>query len=122
MEEIEEELGDSLFQQANARVDTAHDTRQWFADNGISLEDHPPLSPDLNPIEHAWVELKRRLYLQYPDILDTSRGPNRIRQQLPELLPLVWATIPNSFFEPLCRSMPCRVSAVIDAKGWYTRY
>jgi len=118
MEEIEEELGDSLFQQDNAHVHTAHDTRQWFADNGISLEDHPPLSPDLNPIEHTWVELKRPLYLQCSDILDILGGPNRIGQRLAELLPLMWATIPDSFFKKLWRSILSRVSAVIDAKGW----
>jgi len=122
MQEIAREVGDPLFQQDNARVHTAKDTRQWFADNAIDLEDHPPLSPDLNPIEHSWVELKRRLYLQYPDILDTRGGPDRIRQRLAVVLPLVWATIPDSFFEKLWRSMPSRVAAVIDAKGWYTRY
>ena len=122
MEEIDRELGESRFQQDNARVHTARHTCQWFADNALTLEDHPPLSPDLNPIEHSWVELERRLYIQYPDILDTRGGPNRIRQRLAEVLPLVWATIPNSFFEKLWRSMPSRVSAVIDANGWYTRY
>jgi len=122
MEEIEPKLGDSLLQHDNACVHTAHDTRPCFADNGITYEDHPPLSLDLNPIEHAWVEFKRRLYLRYPDILDTRGGPARIRQRLAEVLPLVWDTIPHSFFEKLQPSMPSRVSAVIDSKGWYTRY
>ena len=78
MQQIADEVGDPLFQQNNARVHTSKDTRDWFADNGIDLEDHPPLSPDLNPIEHAWVELKCRLYIQYPDILDTRGEPDRI--------------------------------------------
>ena len=67
----------------------AHDPRQWFAENEITLEDHPPLSPDLNPIHHSWVELKRQPYLQYPDTLATQDGPDRIRQWLAVVLPLV---------------------------------
>ena len=113
---------DPRFQQYHPRIHTAQDTREWFADNMINLEDHPPLSPDLNPIKHCWVDLKWRFYTQYLDIRDTQGGPDRIRARLAEVLPLVWATIPDSFFEKLWCSMSCRVAAVIDAKGWYMRY
>ena len=122
MQQIADEIEDSLFQQDNARVHSAKDTREWFADTGIDLEDHSPLSPDLNLIEHAWVELKHQLCIQYRDILYTRWKPDRIRARLAEVLPLVWVTIPDSFFEKPWRSMPSQVVAVIDAKGWYTRY
>lgn len=124
MEEMADdpEVEDPLFQQDNARVHTAKDILAWLDENGIDLEDHPPLSPDLNPIEHAWVELKRRLHKQYPDILDTKGGPEKVRDRLAEVLPHVWATIPDTFFEKLWKSMPSRVAAVIEAKGWYTKY
>lgn len=49
MGEIDWELGESRFQQDNAWVHTARNTRQLFRDNAITLEDHPLLSPDLNP-------------------------------------------------------------------------
>ena len=76
MEEIADSEGveDPLFWQHNACIHTAKDTHEWFADNGINLEDHLPLSPHLNPIEHCWVELKLRLYIQYHDILDTREA------------------------------------------------
>ena len=122
MQEIEQAVGDLLFQQDNARVHTALDTRKWFEENGIDLEDHPPLLPNLNPVEHAWVELKCCLHKQYPDIIDTKGGPDKVRQRLAEVLALVWAMIPDSFFEKLWRSMPSHVAAVIDVKGWYTSY
>ena len=94
----------------------------WFERMNITVEDHPPYSPDLNPIEHIWVELKRRLHQQYPGIADTRGGPKAVKKRLREVLPLVWETIPLEFFEKLWRSMPNRVAAVIEAKGWYTWY
>jgi len=45
-----------------------------------------------------------------------------VRKRLAEVLPLVWETIPDSFFEKLWKAMPSRVAAVIEAKGWYTKY
>jgi len=90
MEEMADdpEVEDPLFQKDNTRVHTAKDLA-WLHENGIDLEDHPPLSPDPNPIEHAWVELKRRLHKQYPDILDTKKGPETVGDRLAEVLPHV---------------------------------
>jgi len=41
---------------------------------------------------------------------------------LAEILPKVWEEIPEGYFEAMLDSMPDRVPAVIDAKGWYTKY
>lgn len=95
---------------------------QWFEENNIKVEVHPPYSPDLNPIENVWVELKKRLQTQYPQIKNTLGGPDKVTERLAEVLPLVWDTIPEEFFEKLWRSMPDRVAAVIEARGWYTKY
>lgn len=86
------------------------------------MDDHPPYSPDLNPIEHVWVHLKRQLHRKYPDIATTPGGPDRVRSKLIEVLPEVWDSLPESLIQKLWQSMPDRVAAVIAAKGWYTRY
>jgi len=84
--------------------------------------DHPPYSPDLNPIEYAWVELKRRLHEKYPDLCKTPGNPDTVKAHLTKVLPKIWEELPQSVFEKLWKSTPDRVQAVIDAKGWYTHY
>lgn len=88
----------------------------------FQVDEYPAFSPDLNPIEHVWVELKKRLQEQYPKIGETPGGKDKVKQRLAEILPLIWETIPEEFFEKLWRSMPDRVEAIIKAKGWYTKY
>jgi len=86
---------DILFQQDNASVHKAYNVMDWFERSSIELVEHPPYSPDLNPIEHAWVELKKRLHQQCPRIADTPRGKQAVKKRLAEVMPLVWETIPE---------------------------
>ena len=121
MQHTKDTVGDAVFQQDNAPVHTASVVTEWFERYNIQVDKHPPYSPDLNPIEHFWVVLKQQLHKQYPDIADTPSSPDAVRVRLVELLPKVWDSLPEQF-DNLYRSMPDRVAAVIDAKGWYTRY
>ena len=90
-------------------------TQQWLTDNSIRhINDWPSQSPDLNPIEHVWHQLKLRLssYSTHARNID----------ELWERVDREW----NSFDEDLCRryidSMPARIEAVIKAKGGHTSY
>jgi len=116
------QLEDILFQQDNAPVHKAYSVMDWFERNCIELVEHPPYSTDLNPIEHVWVELKKRLHPRYPRIGATTGAKEAVKKRLAQVLPLVWETIPKEFFDKLWKSMPDRVAAVLEARGGYTRY
>jgi transposase len=75
---------------------------------------HPAQSPDLNPIEHVWKELKTRVNerLVHPRDLD----------ELWTLLQEEWGKIGVNVINDLVSSMPDRVEAVYRAKGGATKY
>ena len=49
------------FQQDNDPKHTSQHTRDYFIAAGIEVLDWPPYSPDLNPIEHFWAQVKQEL-------------------------------------------------------------
>ena len=68
------------------------------------------------------VLLKRQVTEYYPDLADTPEGVDTLKALLAEVLPLCWEKILETQFEALWKTMPDRVQAVIEAKGWQTRY
>lgn len=50
-----------LFQQDNAKAHISSDVKEWMSNNGVKLWEHPPQSPDMNPIETVWSLIKGRI-------------------------------------------------------------
>ncbi|KAJ8867660.1 hypothetical protein PR048_031463 [Dryococelus australis] len=100
------------FQDDNARCHVSWATMQWYADNNVRRLDWPAQSPDLNPIEHLWDELDRRVRAR-------QARPKSIAQLI-EWLQEEWRRIPVDVLQTLVESMPDRVAVVIDAREWCT--
>lgn len=102
------------FQDDNATCHVASSTMAWYGDNGVQRLDWPAQSPDLNPIEHLWDELERRLK-------GCPHRPTSVTE-LTCLLQAEWKKIPLAVVQRLVESMPRRVAAVIAARGGSTNY
>ena len=103
-----------IFQQDNDPKHTSKKAQKWMEDHNITLLDWPAQSPDLNPIEHLWVHIKREL-AKY------SRAPTGV-WELWQRVVEVWNAIPPEVCQNLIESMPRRLEAVIKAKGSHTKY
>ena len=120
-EGVEESFGslemaedERYFQQDNDPNHTSKKADQWFSDNNIIPLKWPAQSPDLNPIEHLWQQLKAKLQ-QY----DTP--PTGVHE-LWERVAKEGTEIPPDTFQKLIESMLRRIQAVLKAKGGHTKY
>ncbi|CAI7766389.1 unnamed protein product [Closterium sp. NIES-54] len=103
-----------VFQHDNDPKHTCKMVKTYLADQPYSVLPWPASSPDLNPIEHLWVYLKKQL-LAYP------RPPAGILE-LWDRVQVEWEKIPAAWCSELIDSMPRRVRAVLKAKGHWTKY
>jgi transposase len=74
----------------------------------------PAIKPDLNPIEHIWDMLGRRIRAPEPAVQNI--------RQLEAALHREWQQLSQQDIRRLTGGMRRRVEAVIQARGGYTRY
>ena len=103
---------DFIFQQDNDPKHTSKIVKEWFRSEKVSILEWPSQSPDLNPIENLWNELKR-----------SCAGIRSINASAKfKLLERKWLEISQEKIVDLIVSMQNRMKAVIEAKGFPTRY
>jgi transposase len=78
--------------------------QEWLRDKPLNILEWPSQSPDLNPIEHLWRDLKIAVQRSSPSHLTEIE---RICREQWVKLPKYWCA----------KSYPRRLKAVIAAKG-----
>jgi hypothetical protein len=114
--------GTRHFQQDNAKVHVSASSDKWLLDNAIEvLPNWPAHSPDLNPIEHMWALLKRKMRQDYPEIWALKKNKVDV-EEFTRCLKACWWAIDQAMIDKLIGSIEKRLLAVKKARGWYTKY
>ena len=102
----------AVFQHDNDPKHTSKTTTALLKRSRVKVMDWPSMSPDLNPIEHLWGILKRKV-----EVCKVSNI-----YQLCDVVMEEGKSIPVATCEALVNSMPRRVKAVLDNDGGHTKY
>ena len=85
----------------------------WLNRNEVERLHWPLFSPDLDPIEHLWDEVERRLKKKQPKTQDELKEKSLIE---------VWHGIELPTLKKLVASVLNRLNEVIQTNGYPTRY
>ena len=102
---------DFKFYQDNDPKHKSNYTMSYLEQSGVPLVNPPPQSPDINPIEHIWSIIEKRI-----------RRDKRLNLRIFKECMKQWREIPKEYLMKLVESMRRRLLAVIHAKGYHTRY
>lgn len=100
------------FYQDNDPKHKSHLVRSWLLYNCPKVIDTPPQSPDLNPIENLWAELKNRV--RNPPVKSKKELERRVTEE--------WYKIGHEYTKKIISNMPKRLREVIKQKGYATNY
>ena len=97
-----------MFMDDNARPHKARSVQHLLQQEAVQTIPWPAMSPDMNPIEHVWDFIGRKI---------NQRNPKC--QNIDELKTAIF---PQERLRRLVRSMTRRVTELHNKRGGYTRY
>ena len=104
--------GPAILMHDNARPHVARICRQFLNRNNVNVLPWPAVSPDINPIEHIWDYLGRKV---------RARGNVHNPRDLENALIQEWNNIPNVVIRRYVMSLRGRLVACINSRGGHTR-
>lgn len=105
--------GNYIFQQDNAPCHVSKVVKNWMKEKDMhTMLDWPPQSPDMNPIEHLWDYIGRKI--QGEQFTSNQVLWDRIQE--------VWYSIPIDYLQELVSGMNDRVSELKSSRGGATSY
>ena len=105
--------GPAILMHDNARPHVATICRQFLNRNNINILPWPAMSLDMNPKEHIWDYLGRKV---------RARGNIHNLRDLENTLIQEWNNIPNVVIRQYVRSLRGHLAACINSRGGHTRY
>ncbi len=102
----------AVFQHDNDPKHTSKTTTALLKKLRVKVMDWPSMSPDLNPIEHLWGILKRKV---------EERKVSNIHQ-LHDVVMEEWKRTPVATCEAFMNSMSKRVKTELENNGGHTKY
>ena len=97
-----------------ARSHRSRAVTAYFQRKEMTSVPWPAMNPDLNPIEHIWDMLGRRMQAREPPVQNIRQLEAALHRELQQLS--------QEDIRRLTVGMRRRVEAVIQARGVYTRY
>ncbi|GFV31497.1 transposable element Tcb2 transposase [Trichonephila clavipes] len=105
---------DFILMYDNSRPHRANLVEDSLFEEGIVRMEWPTCSPNMNPIDHVWDALGRRVAGRQP--------PPQTLQELERALLEEWDRIPQLVISSLIDSMPQRCSTLLAVRGNHTPY
>jgi hypothetical protein len=103
-----------VYMDDNARPHRSRAVTAYLQSEAVTYVHWPAMSPDLNPIDHIWDILGRRIQVREPPVQNIRQLEASVHRE--------WQQLSQQDIRCLTGGMRCRVEAVIQARGGYTRY
>ena len=103
-----------IFMDDNARPHRAHIVNDYLQNEAIETMQWPAMSPDMNPIEHVWDFIGRKINERDPPCQNIAELSDALIQE--------WRQFPQQRLRRLVYSMRRRVQELHRKRGGYTRY
>jgi transposase len=110
-----------IYQMDNAPIYALNLVKRWLETHGVWTLDFPPYSPDLNPIKHLWLALKRKVLKLYLELEYMGQSKEDL-ERLIEACKEAWMALDQGLMRRLIDSIERRLKAVRKADGWQIKY